>query len=152
MISFLFVCLGNICRSPTAEAVFRLKAEEAGLHVKVSSAGTGSWHEGEPPDSRSIKAGMRRGYDFQGQVSRKITKKDFLEYDYILAMDKNNLQDLIKICPDHLIPKISLFMDFSIGTGVDEVPDPYYGGKDGFNEVLDLIELASKGLILSLNS
>ena len=151
MISFLFVCLGNICRSPTAEAVFRLKAEEAGLHVKVSSAGTGSWHEGEPPDSRSIKAGMRRGYDFQGQVSRKITKKDFLEYDYILAMDKNNLQDLIKICPDHLIPKISLFMDFSIGTGVDEVPDPYYGGKDGFNEVLDLIELASKGLILSLN-
>ena len=152
MISFLFVCLGNICRSPTAEAVFRLKAEEAGLHVKVSSAGTGSWHEGEPPDSRSIKAGMRRGYDFQGQVSRKITKKDFLEYDYILAMDKNNLQDLIKICPDYLIPKISLFMDFSIGTGVDEVPDPYYGGKDGFNEVLDLIELASKGLILSLNS
>mgnify|MGYP001155084707 CR=1 FL=1 len=152
MISFLFVCLGNICRSPTAEAVFRLKAEEAGLHVKVSSAGTGSWHEGEPPDSRSIKAGMRRGYDFQGQVSRKITKKDFLEYDYILAMDKNNLQDLIKICPDHLIPKISLFMDFSIGTGVDEVPDPYYRGKDGFNEVLDLIELASKGLILSLNS
>lgn len=152
MISFLFVCLGNICRSPTAEAVFRLKAEEAGLHVKVSSAGTGSWHQGEPPDSRSIKAGMRRGYDFQGQVSRKITKKDFLEYDYILAMDKNNLQDLIKICPDHLIPKISLFMDFSIGTGVDEVPDPYYGGKDGFNEVLDLIELASKGLILSLNS
>lgn len=152
MISFLFVCLGNICRSPTAEAVFRLKAEEAGLHVKVSSAGTGSWHEGEPPDSRSIKAGMRRGYDFQGQVSRKITKKDFLEYDYILAMDKNNLQDLIKICPDHLIPKISLFMDFSIGTEVDEVPDPYYGGKDGFNEVLDLIELASKGLILSLNS
>jgi len=152
MISFLFVCLGNICRSPTAEAVFRLKAEEAGLHVKVSSAGTGSWHQGEPPDSRSIKAGMRRGYNFQGQVSRKITKKDFLEYDYILAMDKNNLQDLIKICPDHLIPKISLFMDFSIGTGVDEVPDPYYGGKDGFNEVLDLIELASKGLILSLNS
>ena len=70
----------------------------------------------------------------------------------IWAMDKNNLQDLIKICPDHLIPKISLFMDFSIGTGVDEVPDPYYGGKDGFNEVLDLIELASKGLILSLNS
>ena len=100
MISFLFVCLGNICRSPTAEAVFRLKAEEAGLHVKVSSAGTGSWHEGEPPDSRSIKAGMRRGYDFQGQVSRKITKKDFLEYDYILAMDKNNLQEDIECLSD----------------------------------------------------
>ena len=151
MKSFLFVCLGNICRSPTAEAVFRFQAKKAGYDFKVSSAGTGAWHEGEPPDARSIKAGMKRGYDLNGQISRKITQKDFLEYDYILAMDKSNYQDLIVMCPVYLVPKIRLFLDFSEDFVVDEVPDPYYGGKDGFNEVIDLIEQASEGLILSLN-
>ncbi|MDG1521890.1 MAG: low molecular weight phosphotyrosine protein phosphatase [Hellea sp.] len=151
MKSFLFVCLGNICRSPTAEAVFRFQAKQAGHDFKVSSAGTGAWHEGEPPDARSIKAGMKRGYDFNGQISRKITQKDFLEYDYILAMDKSNYQDLIMICPEYLAPKIRLFLDFSVDSRADEVPDPYYGGKDGFNVVIDLIEQASEGLILSLN-
>jgi len=151
MKSFLFVCLGNICRSPTAEAVFRFQAKKAGHDFKVSSSGTGAWHEGEPPDARSIKAGMKRGYDLNGQISRKITQKDFLEYDYILAMDKSNYQDLIVMCPEYLVPKIRLFLDFSEDSVVDEVPDPYYGGKDGFNEVIDLIEQASEGLILSLN-
>lgn len=151
MKSFLFVCLGNICRSPTAEAVFRFKAKKAGHDFKVSSAGTGAWHEGEPPDVRSIKAGMKRGYDFNGQISRKITQKDFLEYDYILAMDKSNYQDLIVMCPEYLVPKIRLFLDFSEDSVVDEIPDPYYGGKDGFDGVIDLIEQASEGLILSLN-
>jgi len=151
MKSFLFVFLGNICRSPTAEAVFKFQAKQAGYDFKVSSAGTGAWHEGEPPDERSIKAGMKRGYDFQGQISRKISQKDFLEYDYILAMDKSNYQDLIMMCPEYLVPKISLFLNFSTGSRLDEVPDPYYGGKDGFNDVLDLIEQASEGLILSLN-
>ena len=94
---------------------------------------------------------MKRGYDFNGQISRKITQKDFLEYDYILAMDKSNYQDLIVMCPEYLVSKIRLFLDFSEDSVVDEIPDPYYGGKDGFNGVIDLIEHASEGLILSLN-
>ena len=146
----LFVCLGNICRSPTAEAVFRARAEQAGLDVIIDSAGTSGWHIGEPPDPRSIEAGEARGYSFKGQASRKVIRADFGEYDYVLAMDQKNLTALKEICPESYLPRIQLFLDYVPKGGVREVPDPYYGDGDGFTRVLDLIEQASDGLIAAL--
>ena len=146
----LFVCLGNICRSPTAEAVFRARAERAGLDVIIDSAGTSGWHIGEPPDPRSIEAGEARGYSFKGQASRKAIRADFGEYDYVLAMDQKNVEDLLKICPESYLSRIQLFLDYVPNSSTREVPDPYYGGGDGFARVLDLIEQASDGLIATL--
>lgn len=147
----LFICLGNICRSPTAEAVFRKRASEAGLDIHIDSAGTSGWHIGEAPDPRSIEAGESRGYSFQGQASRKVIRADFGEFDHILAMDWSNVKALKKICPENYLPRIGLFLDYVPGTVTREVPDPYYGGGDGFNRVLDLIEQASDGLIAALS-
>jgi len=144
--SVLFVCLGNICRSPTAEAVFRRYAQKFGLNVRIDSAGTGGWHQGEPPDPRSIQAGEEKGYSFSGQTSRKIEKNDFVTFDYILAMDNNNLQNLRQACPAQYSDKLHLFLDFAPKLSQSEVPDPYYGGPDGFNDVINLIEAASQGL------
>jgi len=146
----LFVCLGNICRSPTAEAVFRSRADAAGLDVYIDSAGTSGWHIGEPPDPRSIEAAKMRGYSFKGQASRKVSRADFGEFDYILAMDWNNIEALKMICPESYLPRIGLFLDYVPNTPIREVPDPYYGGGDGFTRVLDLIENASDGLIAAL--
>lgn len=146
----LFVCLGNICRSPTAEAVFRARAQQAGLDVIIDSAGTSGWHIGEPPDPRSIEAGEARGYSFKGQASRKVIRADFGEYDYVLAMDQKNVTALKEICPESYLPRIQLFLDYVPKCEVREVPDPYYGGGDGFTRVLDLIEQASDGLIAAL--
>ena len=146
----LFVCLGNICRSPTAEAVFRARAEQAELDVIIDSAGTSGWHIGEPPDPRSIEAGEARGYSFKGQASRKAVRADFGEYDYVLAMDQKNIEDLQKICPESYLSRIQLFLDYVPNSSTREVPDPYYGGGDGFARVLDLIEQASDGLIATL--
>lgn len=146
----LFVCLGNICRSPTAEAVFRTRVEQAGLEVIIDSAGTSGWHIGEPPDPRSIEAGEARGYSFKGQASRKVIRADFGEYDYVLAMDQKNVTALKEICPESYLPRIQLFLDYVPKGEVREVPDPYYGGGDGFTRVLDLIEQASDGLIAAL--
>jgi len=152
MSAVLFVCLGNICRSPTAEAVFRQRAFDAGLDVHIDSAGTGGWHKGDPPDARACDAGKRRGYDFTGQESRKIDKNDFVTFDLVLAMDRRNLSDLKSICPPQYQYKIKLFLDYAPRQNTREVPDPYYGGPDGFDQVLDLVELASDGLIAALSS
>jgi len=146
----LFVCLGNICRSPTAEAVFRVRAAQAGLEVVIDSAGTSGWHIGESPDPRSIEAGEAQGYSFKGQASRKVIRADFGEFDHILAMDGKNLSALREICPESYLPRVKLFLDYAANSSVREVPDPYYGGGDGFTRVLDLIEQASDGLIATL--
>ncbi len=145
----LFVCLGNICRSPTAEAVFRHKAKDAGLDVFIDSAGTGAWHQGETPDPRAMAAGKSRGYDFAGQTARAVQDIDFEDFDYILAMDRKNLTHLMDRAPKSSQARLRLFLDFS-QQNMDEVPDPYYGGANGFEHVLDLIEDASEGLIKHL--
>ena len=142
----LFVCLGNICRSPTAEAVFRHKAAAAGLDVTIDSAGTHGYHIGSAPDKRSQSAGIAKGYKFDGIACRKVAHEDFDKYDYILAMDKSNLANLQKVSDSAYHPKIKLFLSFA-NSDHQEVPDPYYGGKKGFELVLDLIEQASDGLI-----
>ncbi len=136
MTSVLFVCLGNICRSPTAEAVFRARA--VGQDIRIDSAGTGAWHAGEGPDPRSRAEGERRGYSFAGQAARKVRVEDFNDFDYVLAMDASNLSDLREICPLEATAQVLLFLP----NGAD-VPDPYYGGPNGFRDVVDLIEAAS---------
>ena len=148
----LFVCLGNICRSPTAEAVFRARAKQAGLELFIDSAGTSGWHIDEPPDPRSIEAGEARGYSFTGQASRKVTRADFGEFDHILAMDESNMAALKEICPESYLSRVRLFLDYAPKSSLREVPDPYYGGGDGFTRVLDLIEQASDGLIAALSA
>lgn len=152
MAAILFVCLGNICRSPTAEAVFRKRAAGAGLKLRIESAGTGGWHRGEPPDPRARMAGENRGYSFEGQEARRVESNDFAIFDLILAMDQRNLRDLKAVCPSNAQDKIKLFLDFAPHVSVSEVPDPYYGGEDGFDHVLDLVEAASDGLITKLKA
>ena len=136
MPSVLFVCLGNICRSPTAEAVFRAKA--AGRDILIDSAGMGGWHAGDPPDSRARAEGERRGYSFAGQAARAVRAEDFEDFDFILAMDSANLRDLTAQQPSDGRAQLALFLP----NGGD-VPDPYYGGSDGFVRVVDLIEAAA---------
>lgn len=148
--SILFICMGNICRSPSAEAVFRHKAKLQGLSLKVDSAGTVGAHAREKPDHRAQKVGIERGYDFNGIKARKVTVQDFEEFDLILAMDNANLIDLKNIAPPHLQYKVMLFLDFADNFEESEVPDPYYGGANGFRYVLDLIEDASDGLLAKL--
>lgn len=157
MPSILFVCLGNICRSPTAEAVFRAKAAAAGLDAVIDSAGTGGWHIGEPPDPRAREAGEAAGYSFDGQSGRQVTRTDFAQYDYILAMDRSNLIDLEAMKPPGYSGHLGLFLDFAstfegVGESQRDVPDPYYGGRDGFKTVVALIENASEGLIAKIKS
>ena len=147
----LFVCLGNICRSPTAEAVFRHKAEQAGLKLTIDSAGTHGYHIVSPPDKRSQATGEARGYSFKGLKCRRVADEDFEKFDFILAMDNDNLKNLRGMSDPSHHEKIKLFLDFA-GYEGEEVPDPYYGGKKGFELVLDLIETASDGLIASLKS
>jgi protein-tyrosine phosphatase len=144
--SVLFVCLGNICRSPTAEAVFKHKALEAGVKAKIDSAGTHGYHIGREPDKRSQKAGQARGYSFKGLACRRVEDDDFENFDYIIAMDAENLANLKKRSPAEHLQKIHLFLSFA-NSDFDEVPDPYYGGAKGFELVLDLIEDASDGLL-----
>jgi len=148
--SILFICMGNICRSPSAEAVFRHKAAEQGLNFKIDSAGTIGSHAREKPDHRAQKAGMARGYSFDKIKARKVSVKDFEKFDLILAMDNHNVRELNKIAPDHLQEKIRLFLDFSANHDEQEVPDPYYGGAKGFQYVIDLVEDASDGLLKQL--
>ncbi|WP_077343184.1 low molecular weight protein-tyrosine-phosphatase [Pseudocolwellia agarivorans] len=148
--SVLFVCMGNICRSPSAEAVFRHKANQAGLSIIIDSAGTIGSHAREKPDHRAQKAGMARGYSFDKIKARKVVEKDFDAFDLILAMDSDNVKNLKKIAPEHLHYKIQLFLDYASNHEESEVPDPYYGGAKGFQFVLDLVEDASDGLLAKL--
>ena len=149
MKKLLVVCMGNICRSPTGEAVLRAKAKELGISVEVDSAGTISYHAGNPPDARSMQAGKQRGYSFKGMRSRKVTVGDFDEFDMVLAADKANLADLLDICPTEHRHKVSLFLSHG-DSDYDEIPDPYYGGDAGFELVLDLIEDASEVILKKL--
>lgn len=149
MQKILIVCLGNICRSPTAEAVLKARAKKLGVDVEVDSAGTIGHHQGNPPDSRSMQAGEKRGYSFKGIFSRKIRSRDFDEFDLILAADTQNLTDLKARCPEHLQYKLALFLEYGEQTQ-NEIPDPYYGGEDGFEKVLDLIEAASDNILAKL--
>ncbi len=149
--SVLFVCLGNICRSPTAHAVFRHKIEQTKFDIKYDSCGTAAYHKGASPDKRSRKHGEFRGYNFSKLHARPIKASDFEHYDLILAMDKSNFDDLRSICPDDKKDKIKLCLDYASNfPDEDEVPDPYYGGDAGFELVLDLIEDACDGLIYNL--
>jgi protein-tyrosine phosphatase len=148
----LFVCLGNICRSPTAEAVFRtLAAREAPeIHVLVESAGTAEYHVGSAPDARAQAAAHRRGYEMAGLRARTVERRDFERFDLILAMDRSNWSALKRLAPRAALERVHLFLEFAADAGVLEVPDPYYGGPNGFEEVLDLIEAASRGLLQHL--
>lgn len=145
----LFVCLGNICRSPTAQAVFQHKVKLRGLadRIVVDSAGTGDWHVGSPPDRRALAAARSRGYDMSDLRARQVSVRDFMHFDYILAMDNANLRDLESLRPVGYGGEVDLFLRYCKATGVLEVPDPYYGGESGFESVLDLIEDASEGLL-----
>ena len=148
----LFVCFGNICRSPTAEGVFRhLLAQEAPeLRVEVDSAGTAGYHIGHPPDLRSQRAAHARGIDLSGLRARQVTTEDFLRFDLILAMDQDNLEELEAMRPAESRAKVRLFLEYAPELGRTEVPDPYYGNARGFEEVLNLSEAASRGLIAAL--
>jgi protein-tyrosine phosphatase len=147
----LFVCLGNICRSPTAEGVLRaLAAREApDLALEVDSAGTAAYHVGQPPDPRTRAAAARRGYDLSTLRARSIESADFERFDLILAMDRENLTVLRQRAPAHAHERLRLLLEFA-PDAPDEVPDPYYGGPNGFEEVLDLVEAATRGLLAHL--
>lgn len=148
--AILFVCMGNICRSPTAEGVFRARAQAAGLDLEIDSAGTHAYHIGNAPDARSTRHAAARGYDLSGQRARQFAAADFERFDYLLAMDHDNLEILQRACPPRHRHKVRLFMEFATRSGSDIVPDPYYGGTQGFDTVLDYVEDAADGLIAVL--
>jgi protein-tyrosine phosphatase len=149
MVKILFVCMGNICRSPTAEGVFRHKVSESGLEdaIHIDSAGTIAYHVGHPPDQRAQKAALKRGIDLSSQHARKVTSNDFLEYDFVIAMDSDNHYELEAICPSGHEDRLHMFLKFAQNSDETDVPDPYYGGSNGFELVLDLIEDAADGLL-----
>jgi len=151
-VGVLFVCLGNICRSPTAHGVFESKLKSLGHDewVYVDSCGTGDWHVGEGPDRRATAEALQRGYALEHLRARQVRTEDFGDFDYILAMDKANLRNLESMKPRNFEGRLGLFLDFFPDAGIEEVPDPYYGGDEGFAQVLDLIEGASDGLIQAL--
>ena len=148
----LFVCLGNICRSPTAEGVLRAIAARdfPSLTIEVDSAGTADYHVGEPPDRRTVAAARRRGYELGSLRARLVQRDDFLRFDQILAMDRANLIELERRRPQGASARLGLFMAFAPDSDFDEVPDPYYGGIEDFERVLDLCEVAARGLLSRL--
>ena len=149
MVNVLFVCLGNICRSPTAEGVFRHMVAQADLadRIAVDSAGTAGYHIGEPPDLRAQAAARRRGIDLSGLRGRQAIPDDFRRFHYVLAMDRDNHRDLCRLCPTGADDRLRLFLEFAPHPTLQDVPDPFYGDADGFERVLDLIEGASRGLL-----
>jgi protein-tyrosine phosphatase len=150
----LFVCLGNICRSPMAEGVFRRVAQEEGVldRFEIDSAGLGNWHVGQAPDSRAQAAARSRGVDISDQSARQVTKGDFVRFDLLLAMDGSNFDELVELAPKSARHKIRRFLDFAPHVGAEDVPDPFFGGTEGFNHALDLIEAAARGLLAELLS
>ncbi len=151
-ISVLFVCMGNICRSPTAEGVFRKLVADAGLDEKIhiESAGTHAYHSDEPADRRAQAAAARRGFDLADIRARRVSATDFTEFDLILAMDSLNLATLQDRAGEDCTSSIRLFLEFSESARETEVPDPYYGGTAGFERVLDIVEIAAEGLLQHL--
>ena len=149
MTRVLLVCLGNICRSPTAEGVLRTigAREFPKVALEIDSAGTANYHVGEPPDRRTVAAARRRGYDLAGLRARQITDDDFSRFDYVLAMDRANLEDLESQRPRDATARLGLFLEFAPAAESLEVPDPYYGGTEDFERVLDLCETAARGLL-----
>ena len=149
----LFVCLGNICRSPTAEVVFRQAAAKAGVtSVEIASAGMGDWHVGSPPDARAIRHAAKRGYDLRPLRARQFSPSDFARFDHIYAMDAAVLDELAAMKPANYQGTLALFLDLAPDLGLREVPDPYHMGAQGFEHVLDLVEAASAALAASLSS
>ena len=154
MVKVLFVCLGNICRSPAAEGVFRALLEREGMNGEIvcDSAGTGAWHVGHAPDDRMTEAAARRGVDLSPLRARKAIKADFDRFDYVVAMDQDNFNNLSRLCPPDYKGRLARMMEFAPHMGRREVPDPYYGGADGFELVLDLIEEAAQGLLADIRA
>jgi protein-tyrosine phosphatase len=147
----LVVCMGNICRSPTGEAVLKRKVKELGVNISIDSAGTIGYHQGHAPDKRARLAGEQRGYSFEGMKARSVVDSDFERFDMILAADKANLEDLKQRCPNQYLNKLSLYLSHG-NSSIDEIPDPYYGGDSGFEMVLDLVEEASEQILIKLSS
>lgn len=154
IVKILFVCMGNICRSPTAEGVFRQLVRRQGLQerILIDSAGTHAYHVGSSPDPRAQRTALGRGVDLSPLQARQVRHEDFLHFDMILAMDRDNLADLQEICPTEHQVKLSLFLQHAPHLNLQEVPDPYYGGPAGFERVLDMIEAASEGLLNAISS
>lgn len=148
-VKVLFVCMGNICRSPTAEAVFRRYVDQAGLaeHILMDSAGTHDYHIGDAPDARTQRAAKQRGYDMSWLRGRQVEAGDFARFDYVLAMDEANLAILQRLRPNDAQGHLGLFLEFAERHSEREVPDPYFGGADGFERVLDMVEDAANGLL-----
>jgi protein-tyrosine phosphatase len=153
-INVLMVCMGNICRSPTAHGVFENRVKTEGLShlIEVDSAGTHAYHVGEKPDRRSQKMALSHGIDLDYIRGRQVLAEDFETFDYILAMDADNYSNLLKICPVGLEDKLKMFLSFDFSNVTEEVPDPYYGGSRGFENVYDLINNASEGLLREIKS
>ena len=154
VVRVLFVCMGNICRSPTAEGVFKHYVAEAGLADQIASdsAGTHDYHIGEPVDPRARQAANRRGYNLDPLRGRQVNRGDFAYFDYVLAMDESNLRALKRLCPSQYAHKVKLFMEFGFDVGAREVPDPYSGEPEGFEQVLDMVEQAAQGLLQYLRA
>ena len=148
----LFVCMGNICRSPSAEGVFRRVLADKAPHlpIEIDSAGTHDYHVGSPPDRRAVEAALRRGVDLSKLRARQVTREDFARFDLILSMDEENLSALRSIAPAQYQSRIRMLMEYAPNASSRHVPDPYYGGAQGFEEVLDLLEEASEGLLEAL--
>ncbi|EED36993.1 Low molecular weight phosphotyrosine protein phosphatase [Luminiphilus syltensis NOR5-1B] len=153
-IGVLFVCLGNICRSPTAEGVFRVLCEREGVadQLRIDSAGTAGWHVGKPPDSRTIEAASKRGIDLSSLRARQISRGDFMAFDLVLAMDSDNYDSLVALRPAGFTGELERFLSYAVSSAPVDVPDPYYGGDAGFEQVFDLIEEASEGLLAHLKA
>ena len=153
MVKVLFVCMGNICRSPSAEGVFRALVEGRGIADRflIDSCGTLDYHTGDAPDPRAQKTAKRRGIDISGLRGRQYCPSDFTDFDYILAMDHDNLGVLKRVCPKEHRHKLDLFCEYLLGRSNEEVPDPYYGGDSGFEDVYDLIEEASTAFLAAIN-
>jgi protein-tyrosine phosphatase len=151
-VKVLFVCLGNICRSPSADGIFQKLVSDAGLtkRIQVDSAGTANWHQGRAPDPRTVAAAAKRGFDLSVLRARAVNRSDFNEFDYILAMDEQNLADLRSLKPADYTGHLGLFLSFGSQQTHREVPDPYHGGSEGFELVLDLVEDAAAGLLKSI--
>ncbi|MEC7491057.1 MAG: low molecular weight protein-tyrosine-phosphatase [Pseudomonadota bacterium] len=152
MFRVLFVCTGNICRSPTAAGIFQMLVDNGGLsdQIETDSAGIGSWHSGEAPDPRSMETALRRGIDISAQQARTVRPDDFEQFNLVLAMDLSHFSALKDLCPKPLAARIRMFTDFTPRAAGQDVPDPYHGGDYGFERVFDMIETGAKGLLAEI--